>query len=281
MKKFGIVIVVLAVCFAMIGLSASADVETQKISLNGSTSMEKMVNAIKDGVVYDYPELSLEPQFTGSSAGIEAVINGKSNIGNSSRELKESELEQGLVSNVVAIDAIAIVTDIDNKTDNLTKEQLIDIYTGKIRNWKEVGGDDLPIVVIGREAGSGTRSAFEEILGNNKPAFVERYKLSSEEGINLIKSAGGIPVLAHPCIIQSFSLSKVIADMIKYGVEGIEVFHTLHSKLDEGDLLNYVIKNNLLITGGSDCHEKLDSNGEFVIGSKGISLEHIQKLKGR
>ena len=165
MKKFGIVIVVLAVCFAMIGLSASADVETQKISLNGSTSMEKMVNAIKDGVVYDYTELSLEPQFTGSSAGIEAVINGKSNIGNSSRELKESELEQGLVSNVVAIDAIAIVTDIDNKTDNLTKEQLIDIYTGKIRNWKEVGGDDLPIVVIGREAGSGTRSAFEEILG--------------------------------------------------------------------------------------------------------------------
>lgn len=165
MKKFGIVIVVLAVCFAMIGLSASADVETQKISLNGSTSMEKMVNAIKDGVVYDYPELSLEPQFTGSSAGIEAVINGKSNIGNSSRELKESELEQGLVSNVVAIDAIAIVTDTDNKTDNLTKEQLIDIYTGKIRNWKEVGGDDLPIVVIGREAGSGTRSAFEEILG--------------------------------------------------------------------------------------------------------------------
>ncbi|WRK54834.1 substrate-binding domain-containing protein [Coprobacillaceae bacterium CR2/5/TPMF4] len=93
------------------------------------------------------------------------VINGKSNIGNSSRELKESELEQGLVSNVVAIDAIAIVTDIDNKTDNLTKEQLIDIYTGKIRNWKEVGGDDLPIVVIGREPGSGTRSAFEEILG--------------------------------------------------------------------------------------------------------------------
>ncbi|OUP79104.1 phosphate ABC transporter substrate-binding protein [Erysipelatoclostridium sp. An173] len=165
MKKFGIVIVVLAVCFAMIGLSASADVETQKISLNGSTSMEKMVNAIKDGVVYDYPELSLEPQFTGSSAGIEAVINGKSDIGNSSRELKESELEQGLVSNVVAIDAIAIVTDTDNKTDNLTKEQLIDIYTGKIRNWKEVGGDDLPIVVIGREAGSGTRSAFEEILG--------------------------------------------------------------------------------------------------------------------
>ena len=165
MKKFGIVIVVLAVCFAMIGLSASADVETQKISLNGSTSMEKMVNAIKDGVVYDYPELSLEPQFTGSSAGIEAVISGKSNIGNSSRELKESELEQGLVSNVVAIDAIAIVTDTDNKTDNLTKEQLIDIYTGKIRNWKEVGGDDLPIVVIGREAGSGTRSAFEEILG--------------------------------------------------------------------------------------------------------------------
>lgn len=173
------------------------------------------------------------------------------------------------------------VEEIINKLKHLGYDIEIEEVFLKATKDSSIGRPHIARCLVEKGYFKDTNSAFEEILGNNKPAFVERYKLSSEEGINLIKSAGGIPVLAHPCIIQSFSLSKVIADMIKYGVEGIEVFHTLHSKLDEGDLLNYVIKNNLLITGGSDCHEKLDSNGEFVIGSKGISLEHIQKLKGR
>lgn len=164
MKKFGILVIVFMVCLAFLGFSANADIETQKISLNGSTSMEKMINAIKEGIEENYPELSLEPQFTGSSAGIEAVLNGTADIGNSSRYLKDAEKEKGLTENIVAIDAIVIVTDTQNKVDNLTTQQLIDIYKGKIRNWKEVGGEDLPIVVIGRESGSGTRSAFEEIL---------------------------------------------------------------------------------------------------------------------
>lgn len=165
MKKFGILIVICLLCIAGVSLSANADIETQKISLNGSTSMEKMVNALKEGLEDQYPELQMEPQFTGSSAGIEAVCNGTTDIGNSSRYLKDSEKEKGLIENIVAIDAIVIVTDTQNKVNDLTKQQLIDIYQGKIRNWKEVSGEDLPIVVIGRESGSGTRSAFEEILG--------------------------------------------------------------------------------------------------------------------
>ena len=80
------------------------------------------------------------------------------------KAVEDAEKEKGLTENIVAIDAIVIVTDTQNKVDNLTTQQLIDIYKGKIRNWKEVGGEDLPIVVIGRESGSGTRSAFEEIL---------------------------------------------------------------------------------------------------------------------
>lgn len=165
MKKFGILIVICLLCIAGVSLSANADIETQKISLNGSTSMEKMVNALKEGLEDQYPELQMEPQFTGSSAGIEAVLNGTTDIGNSSRYLKDEEKEKGLNENIVAIDAIVIVTDTQNKVNDLTKQQLIDIYKGKIRNWQEVGGEDLPIVVIGRESGSGTRSAFEEILG--------------------------------------------------------------------------------------------------------------------
>ena len=145
MKKFGILVVVFIVCVAFLSSYANADVETEKISLNGSTSMEKMVNALKEGLEDKYPELLIEPQFTGSSAGIEAVLNGTTDIGNSSRYLKDSEKEKGLIENIVAIDAIVIVTDTQNKVNNLTTQQLIDIYTGKIRNWKEVGGEDLPI----------------------------------------------------------------------------------------------------------------------------------------
>ena len=165
MKKFGLFICLIILCLFFSSAFVHADIETQKICLNGSTSMEKMVNAFKESIEEKYPELLLEPQFTGSSAGIEAVFNGTTQIGNSSRYLKESEKEKGLVENIVAIDAIVIITDTQNQVNELTTQQLIDIYKGKIRNWKEVGGDDLPIVVLGREAGSGTRSAFEEILG--------------------------------------------------------------------------------------------------------------------
>ena len=99
MKKFGILVIVFMVCLAFLGFSANADIETQKISLNGSTSMEKMINAVKEGIEENYPELSLEPQFTGSSAGIEAVLNGTADIGNSSRYLKDAEKEKGLTEN--------------------------------------------------------------------------------------------------------------------------------------------------------------------------------------
>jgi len=103
-------------------------------------------------------------EFTGSSAGVEAVTAGSVDIGNSSRALKDSEKEAGAVENIVAIDGIAVVVDPANTVAGLTKQQLIDIYTGKVKNWSEVGGQDSVIIVVGREAGSGTRGAFEEIL---------------------------------------------------------------------------------------------------------------------
>lgn len=135
-----------------------------KISMNGSTSMEKVVNALAEAFIQKYPEVTIEPQFTGSSAGIEAVSKGTSDIGNCSRELKDSEKKEGIVENIIAIDGIAVIVSNDQEVSQLTKEQLADIYTGKITNWKDVGGIDQPIVVIGREAASGTRSAFEELL---------------------------------------------------------------------------------------------------------------------
>ncbi len=135
-----------------------------KITINGSTSMEKLSNSIAEVFMQRYPKVMVIPQFTGSSAGIEAVLNGTSDIGNSSRALKQSEIEKGIVENIVALDGIAVIVDAKNPVSDLTLEQVRDIYEGKIRNWKELGGKDMGIVVIGREAGSGTRSAFEEII---------------------------------------------------------------------------------------------------------------------
>lgn len=134
------------------------------ISMVGSTSMEKLANALSEGFMAAHPGVTVNTEFVGSSAGIESLVGGKCDIGNASRELKDSEKSSGVVDNTVALDGIAVVVNKQNPVKNLTREQLIGIYTGEIKNWSEVGGKDTAIVVVGREAGSGTRGAFEEIL---------------------------------------------------------------------------------------------------------------------
>ncbi len=134
------------------------------VSMSGSTSMEKLANAVAESFMEKYPNVTVTAEFTGSSAGIESVLAGSVDIGNSSRNLKDDEKSAGAAENIVAIDGIAVVADPANKVEDLTKDQLVSIYTGKTKNWSEVGGDDQAIVVVGREAGSGTRGAFEELL---------------------------------------------------------------------------------------------------------------------
>ena len=134
------------------------------ISMVGSTSMEKFATALSEVFMEKYPSVTVQAEFVGSGAGIEAVTNGSADIGNSSRNLKDEEKAKGVAENIVANDGIAVVSDPANTVDNLTKDQLINIYNGTTTNWKELGGADQPIVVIGREAGSGTRTAFEELL---------------------------------------------------------------------------------------------------------------------
>ena len=135
------------------------------ITMIGSTSMEKFANALSEAFMEKNPGVTVSPEFVGSSDGIEALVCGTEDIGNASINLEDSEKEAGAVENIVAIDGIAIVTDKANKVTDLKKDDLTKIYSGKITNWKELGGEDTPIVVVGREAGSGTRGAFEEILG--------------------------------------------------------------------------------------------------------------------
>ena len=143
MKKALGVLLTLVLCLGLTGCGGSDDSSTDtsngdvsgNVSLNGSTSMEPFVNGLSEAIREVYPNLVLEPQFTGSGAGIEAVTNGTADIGNSSRSLTDEEKAGGLEENIVAIDGIAVIVHPDNDVEDLTTDQLKKIYTGEITNW--------------------------------------------------------------------------------------------------------------------------------------------------
>ena len=133
------------------------------VSTDGSTSMEKVIGALGEAFEEANKNVTFTYNPTGSGSGIQAVTEGRCDIGLSSRNLKDEEKEAGLTETVLAYDGIAIIVNPENKVDDLSLEEIASIYTGKITNWSEVGGNDGEIVLIGREAGSGTRDGFESI----------------------------------------------------------------------------------------------------------------------
>lgn len=198
-------------------VSAQQDKETEltgTLLMVGSTSMEKLANALAESFMEAYPGVTVNAEFVGSSAGVEAVNNGTADIGNSSRNLKDEEKAAGAVENVVAIDGIAVCVDPANTVTGLTKQQLTDIYTGAVTNWSEVGGSDGPIIVVGREAGSGTRGAFEELLKvENACAYA-----------NELDSTGAVmaKVASTPGAIGYVSLDAVDDSVIALALDGVE-----------------------------------------------------------
>ena len=135
------------------------------VSTDGSTSMQKVINTLGEAFMNENKNITFTYNPTGSGSGIKAVQEGRCDIGLSSRALKAEEKEAGLQETVLAYDGIAIIVNPENPVSDLTIEQIADIYTGKITNWKDLGGNDAEIVLIGREAGSGTRDGFETITG--------------------------------------------------------------------------------------------------------------------
>lgn len=192
---------------------ANADL-SGSVSMAGSTSMEKLANAVAESFMAKYPGVTVTAEFTGSSAGIEAVTAGSVDIGNSSRALKDEEKAAGVVENIVAIDGIAVVVDPANTVKDLTKDQLISIYKGEIKNWSELGGEDAPIVVVGREAGSGTRGAFEELL-----EIEDACAYASE-----LDSTGAViaKVASTPGAIGYVSLDAIDDTVVAVSLEGVE-----------------------------------------------------------
>ena len=160
--------------------SGSAEGDTAKITISGSTSVGPTMEVLAE--VYEKDnDVNIEVQQVGSSAGIKNTIDGTSDLGMSSRDLKDEETKE-VDGTQIAIDGIAVITNTANKVTNLTSEQVKDIFTGKITNWKEVGGEDAQIVVVSREDGSGTRDGFQDILGFESDELIKDAQICDGSG---------------------------------------------------------------------------------------------------
>ena len=175
MKKM--LTMMMTVILALALLAGCGSKSTGSVATDGSTSMEKVIGALGEAFQND-TGISFTYNPTGSGSGIKAVQEGRCDIGLSSRDLKAEEKEAGLSGTVLAYDGIAIIVHPENPVSNLSLETIAKIYTGEITNWSEVGGSDAEIVLIGREAGSGTRDGFESIT-DTEEACQYRQELTS------------------------------------------------------------------------------------------------------
>lgn len=176
------------------GTSASEASATEELSgtlsMNGSTSMEKVIKAVNGAFMEKNKGVTVNLNLTGSGTGIQEASEGKCDIGNSSRKLKDEEAEK-LDATVVGLDGIALVVNPVNKLEDISLQDLAKVYSGEITNWKELGGDDKAIVVIGREDGSGTRDGFESIvMGDKEPKYAQELE-STGSVINAVATTEG------------------------------------------------------------------------------------------
>jgi len=184
------------------------------VSTDGSTSMEKVINSLGESFMLANKDVKFTYNPTGSGSGIQAVSEGRCDIGLSSRALKDDEKASGLTETILALDGIAIVVNPENPVSDLDIDTIAKIYTGEITNWKDVGGNDAEIVLIGREAGSGTRDGFESIT-DTKDACQYRQELTSTgDVINTVSQ--------NPDAIGYASLSAVGDSVKALTVGGVE-----------------------------------------------------------
>lgn len=184
------------------------------VSTDGSTSMEKVIGALGEAFMATNDDATFTYNPTGSGSGITAVAEGRCDIGLSSRALKEDEKAQGLTETTLALDGIAVIANPENPVDDLTLEQIAKIYTGEISNWKDVGGNDAEIVLIGREAGSGTRDGFESITDTAEACRYRQELTSTGDVITTVAQ--------NPNAIGYASLAAVEDTVKSLSVDGVQ-----------------------------------------------------------
>ena len=211
---------------------------TGTVSTDGSTSMEKVIGALGEAFTEANGNVNFTYNPTGSGSGIQAVQEGRCDIGLSSRALKDEEKASGLTETVLAYDGIAVIVNPENPVEDLTLEDIAKIYTGEITNWSEVGGNDAEIVLIGREAGSGTRSGFEEIV-EVKDLCQYRQELSSTGDVitTVAQNPGAIGYASLASVKDSVKAVKVSGvtpseETVKDGTYAIQRPFVLATKTD-------------------------------------------------
>jgi phosphate transport system substrate-binding protein len=270
------------------GCSASADTSTPtnassdlsgNVKTGGSTSVEKVMNALIYQFQDENREVVIDYELNGSGDGIKNTTSGLYEIGHSSRELKTDGSESGLVATAYAIDGIAIVVNPENGVENLTNEQLKNIYTGKTKNWKELGGKDAQITVVTREEGSGTRSAFAEIVGietkdsndkaDPKTAIVAKATVASNTG------AIQTTVSQNPNAIGYMSFSDV--DDTKVRTVKYEKVEISEAALTDG---TYKLKRDfyLITKEGATLSPAAQAFVDFVLSPAGEQIIASNKL---
>lgn len=219
MKKTIIAVIGVLVSMCLIigifaGCNAAKDSKesAQTVSTDGSTSMEKVMGYLSESYMADNKNVTVTYNPTGSGAGIQAVAEGRCDIGLASRNLKDEE-KANLNETVVAIDGIAVIVNNENTVSDLTIEQIAGIYKGEITNWKELGGADAPIVLIGREAASGTRDGFESITGTEDLCKYSQELTSTGDVVQTVSS--------NPNAIGYASLASVGDTVKAVKVEGV------------------------------------------------------------
>ncbi len=246
-------------CGSNSGVDAKSAKET-KVTISGSTSvgspMEKLAEAFED----KNSGVKVEVQQLGSSAGIKNAIEGVSEIGMSSRDLKDEEKSSGLKETIIATDGIAVITNKANKVTDLTLDQVKDIYTGKITNWKEVGGEDAPIVVVSREDGSGTRDGFQEKVGFESEELIKDAQIS--DGSGNIKST--VEGNANAIGYISFGYVDEAVNAVK--VDGVEINHETVANNE------YVIARPFILVNKDGISDNAQALIDFILSDEGQSI---------
>ena len=186
---------------------------TGTVATDGSTSMEKVIGALSESFMANNADATVTYNPTGSGSGITAVQEGTCDIGLSSRALKDEEKAAGLKETVLAYDGIAIIVHPDNPVSDLTIEQIAQLYTGEITNWKDVGGNDAQVVLIGREAASGTRDGFESITGTKEKCLYRQELTSTGDVITAVSQ--------NPDAIGYASLASIKDSVKALNVDGV------------------------------------------------------------
>ena len=264
LKNKRIALLMSTVLVAVIAVGCGSDDSTEssevKITISGSTSVGPSMDLLAEGFEAKNEGISIEIQQLGSSAGIKNAIDGTSEIGMASRDLKDEEKNTGLQETEIALDAIALITNSSNEVKDLTMEQIKGIYTGKITNWSEVGGKDAPIVVVSREDGSGTRGAFEEIVGYESAELTKDAQIS--DGSGNIKSM----ILGNENAIGYISSSYVDETVTGLTVGGEEL------TVDNVKSGKYALARPFLLVNKQEISEQANNLIEFVLSEEGQSI---------